>query len=342
MNIAIVNDMPMAVEVLRRAVAVEPSHRVVWIAKNGLEAVQKCAETTPDLVLMDLVMPEMNGVEATRRIMTESPCAILLVTASIGANISQVFQAMGHGALDAVDTPTLGGGDLARAAAPLLKKIATIGSLIGLRSGTQGAPHIQHPVVKRHPLIAIGASAGGPAALAALLRGLPKGFPAAIVLIQHVDEKFAPGMAAWLGEQSPLPVRLAVEGETPVPGTVLLAATGDHLALQAPGRLGYVPDPADYAYRPSVDVFFQSVSHHWPGDAIGVLLTGMGRDGARGLKEMREKGHHTIAQDQATSAVYGMPKAAAALGAAVEILPLGAIAPRLLELTDNRGRLETR
>lgn len=139
-------------------------------------------------------------------------------------------------------------------------------------------------------------------------------------------------MAEWLSQQSTLPVRLAKEGDRPTPGTALLAATNDHLTLTAADRLGYTPNPRDYVYRPSVDVFFQSVSRLWPGEAVGVLLTGMGRDGAVGLKALRNRGCHTIAQDQASSAVYGMPKAAAAIGAAVEILTLEHIAPRLIEL----------
>lgn len=179
-------------------------------------------------------------------------------------------------------------------------------------------------------LVAVGASAGGPAALAALLGGLPADFPAAVVVVQHIDPLFAAGMAEWLDRQCALPVRLAAEGELLVPATVLLAGTGDHLVLRSGGRLGYTAVPADGHYRPSVDVLFQSVAHAWRGKAAGVLLTGMGKDGAQGLKAMRENGCLTIAQDRATSAVYGMPKAAAELDAAAAILPLGQIARKLI------------
>jgi two-component system response regulator WspF len=181
-------------------------------------------------------------------------------------------------------------------------------------------------------LIGIGASAGGPAALATLLGGLPKDFPAAVVLIQHVDEHMARGMAEWLCLHSALPVRVAAEGDRPMLGSVLLAATNDHLVLKTPDRLGYSAEPRDYVYRPSVDEFFKSIVHHWRGDVIGVLLTGMGRDGAIGLKALRNKGRHTIAQDEESCAVYGMPKAAAKLDAAVDILPLARIASRLVSL----------
>ena len=181
-------------------------------------------------------------------------------------------------------------------------------------------------------LVGIGASAGGPAALAKVLSALPVDFPAAVVVIQHVDEQFALDMAQWLSRDSPLPVRVPREGDRPEPGEVLLAGARDHLIFKAADLLGYTPNPMDYAYRPSIDVFFGSVCRFWPGEVVGVLLTGMGRDGAIGLKSLRDKGWHTIAQDQATSALYGMPKAAATLDAAVDILALDEIGPALTKL----------
>lgn len=334
MKIAIVNDMPMAVEALRRALAFEPAHEVVWVAANGAEAVQRCAERTPDLILMDLIMPVMDGVEATRRIMAETPCAIVIVTVDRQQNVHRVFEAMGHGALDVVDTPAVGAGDPREAAAPLLRKILNISWLIGQQSSSRVRP-VATPlrqVVQRQCLVAIGSSAGGPAALEVLLKGLPRDFAAAIVLVQHVDQVFAAGMAEWLSSASGLAVRLAREGEPPQAGQVLLAGTNHHIRLLKDGTLAYTAEPVNEIYRPSIDVFFESVARFWGGDAVGVLLTGMGRDGAQGLKLMREQGFLTIAQDQQSSAVYGMPKAAAAIDAAVEIRALERIAPRLMEI----------
>ncbi|HCF6925971.1 TPA: chemotaxis response regulator protein-glutamate methylesterase [Pseudomonas aeruginosa] len=286
MRIGIVNDMPLAVEALRRALAFEPQHQIVWVASNGAEAVTQCAADTPDVVLMDLLMPVMDGVEATRRIMAESPCAIVIVTVDIEQNVHRVFEAMGYGALDAVNTPALG---------------------------------IGNPQT---------------ASLAVLLKQLPASFNAAVVLVQHVDEVFAAGMAEWLASESKLPVRLARDGEPPIPGQILLAGTNNHIRLLRNGSLVYTAEPRSFVYRPSIDVFFESVANYWRGDAVGVLLTGMGRDGAQGLKQMRERGFLTIAQDQASCAVYGMPKAAAAIDAAVQILSLEKIAPRLAEVFD--------
>lgn len=333
MKIGIVNDLPIAVEALRRALEFRPQHQIAWVARDGAHGIAMCAKETPDVVLMDLIMPGIDGVEATRRIMAATPCAILIVTDRVDANTARVFDAMGHGAIDAVDTPVLRGGEPQGGAATFLQKIDTISKLVGTRRFIPNADTFGDTWVlkRRDRLVAIGASAGGPVAVKQVLSGLSGNFQAAIVIIQHVDERFAPGMAEWLSRESPVQVRVAKEGDRPAAGTALLAGTNDHLVLKAADRLGYTAEPREQAYRPSVDVFFESVGKHWPGDAVGVLLTGMGRDGAKGLKTLRAKGHYTIAQDEATSAVYGMPKAAATLGAAVDILPLARIASRLID-----------
>ena len=331
MKIGIVNDMPLAVEALRRAVLLEARHQVIWAAKDGAEALALSAEQRPDLVLMDLLMPNMDGVEATRQIMSCRPCPILVVTANVGANARLVFEAMACGALDAIDTPYLGKGDPRKNAAPLLKKIDDIEQRIGQEramypdEAAPAAPRAAQPA----GLVAIGASAGGPGALATVLGNLPRNFPAALVVIQHIDGMFVNGMAEWLNQHSVIPVRLAREGDRLESGVVMLAGAGEHLVLKGPDRLGYSPEPKHSVHKPSIDVFLASVCRHLRGNAVGIILTGMGADGARGLKTLRDKGHYTIAQDQATSTVYGMPKAAVTLDAAVDILPVQDIAPRL-------------
>jgi two-component system response regulator WspF len=146
------------------------------------------------------------------------------------------------------------------------------------------------------------------------------------MVVQHIAVEFAPSLARWLHGRSALPVRPVVPGDTPQAGTVLVAATDDHLTLQPDGRLAYIREPADHPYRPSVDVFFDSLARHWPHPGIALLLTGMGSDGAPGLLRLRQAGWMTLAQDQASCVVYGMPKAAAELNAACQILPLPALA----------------
>ena len=336
MKLALVNDLSMALEAMRRALASAPHHEILWTARDGAEAVQKCATARPDLILMDLIMPVMDGVEATRRIMRESPCAILVVTATVDGNSGRVFEALGAGALDAVNTPTLAGPGASVNARALLAKIDMLGRLIGQTSAPTRAPLVlPGPAAGgsgRRWLFAIGSSAGGPAALAEVLKNFTPTLPAAVVIVQHLDESFAAGLADWLGKQGTIPVRLVRDGDEPTPGVALLAGRADHLVLTPAGRLVYTPHPADYAYRPSVDVFFESVAEHWRSEAAGVILTGMGRDGARGLKKMRDTRFLTIAQDKASCAVYGMPKAAAEFGGAAQILPLAQIGPVLRQL----------
>lgn len=341
MKIAIANDVAMAAEALRRVVTSTQEHQVLWIARTGLEAVRMCAEHRPDLVLMDLNMPELDGVEATRQIMEESPCAILVVTGRPQDNVNQVFRALGAGALDVTATPMLQGKD--SGADELLAKIKTMDKLIRHSGGNQAMqPRPRQSGPERREaaistLVAIGASTGGPLAVSKMLAGWVPPPGCAIVVVQHIDENFAEHFAKWLGEQLQMPVRAIEHGDELVAGAVLIAKSNDHLILDQNYRLGYDAVPKDYAYRPSVDVFFRCIAQHWRGDAIGVLLTGMGRDGADGLLAMRRAGKTTIAQDQASSAVYGMPRAAAELDAAEMILPLDKIGPVLRSMTGGRS-----
>ncbi len=343
MRIAIVNDLVVAIQSLANAVVSCPAHRLAWIAQDGAQAVELCARDRPDLILMDLMMPRMDGVEATRRIMTASPCPILLVTGSIRKNAARVFEAMGAGALDAVNTPIPDAATGTADAEPLLAKIEMIRRLSGQRPAHKPLIAGQRPsraaFNPREALVAIGASAGGPAALARLLGLLPADFPMPVVIVQHVNHQFARDLAEWLASHAPLGVRVARQGEAPEPGTVLLAGRDQHLTLGASGRLEYVSEPAQASYRPSIDVFFKSIDRYWPGDVIAVVLTGMGRDGAEGLRALRQRGHYTIAQSRATSAVYGMPKTAAEIHAATDVLPLGQIASRLKSIVGHRTAL---
>ena len=329
MRIGIVTDSPFAADLLRRLIRASEEHQIAWIARDGSEAVKLCDRDLPELVLMDLIMPYMDGVEATRRIMSRTPCPILIVTATVGGNAAKVFEALGAGAIDAIDTPTVITSQ--KSGRALLLKIKSI------ERQTSGREHMTDGIVPEvestaKRLILIGASAGGPAALVEILSALPEAFLPAVVIVQHIDELFAPGLVEWLKGRSKLPVRLAYEGDSAISGSVLVAGSEDHLVFKNSHQLGYTAEPVENPYRPSVDVFFESAARFFRGPMIGVLLTGMGRDGARGLKILRDAGNHTIAQDQGTSAVYGMPKAAAAINAATEILALQNIGPRLREL----------
>jgi two-component system response regulator WspF len=324
MRVAIVNDSLLAREVIRRSVLVRPDVTIAWVATNGAEAIEQCGKDRPDLILMDLVMPDVDGVAATTQIMRSCPCPILIVTVSIDRNTTPAFAAMSAGAIDVMALPA----DW-RHGDELLQKISQIERLhhpLPFRSWPR-SPFSAAPRPAM-PLILIGASAGGPAALAELLGALPREFVAGIVLAQHLDARFADEFIRWLQKQTTLRVRRACQDDAVEAGTVLVSSENRNLVFQENARLSYTREPVSY-HVPSIDALFLSANGLPSPRLAAVLLTGMGADGAAGMKALREAGHLTIAQDETSSALYGMPRAAARLGAAQEILPLAGIAPRL-------------
>jgi two-component system response regulator WspF len=327
MRLAIAHHDPAAVETIRNVLASRPGCQVAWVASSGAEAAEKAAREKPDLVLMDLSLPDMDGVRATRLIMRQSPCAIIIVTDDVSRDAARVFEAMAAGALEAADTPAAASDGSIKGAAGLSRKIATVKKLIGKEgsSAADGRAGGEALRVPARPMIAIGSSTGGPKALAEVVSRLPEKTGSPIVIVQHVDEQFAGDLVGWLAGQTLLKVLLAKPGRRPESDTISVAGTNDHLVVGPDLAFHYVAEPRDNPYRPSVDVFFLSLLDHWPAKGVAVLLTGMGGDGARGLKALRAAGWHTIAQDEKTSVIYGMPKAAAQIGAAVEILPIGKI-----------------
>lgn len=334
MRIAIVNDMLLALEALRRAVAKRPDWQVAWTATDGAAAVKKCAADPPDIILMDLIMPVMNGAEAVKIIMRQSPCAILVVTATVEGNMPLVFEAMGHGALDAINTPVLKNDGQLKGAGELEAKIDLIGKLIGKPRPLPLMPAAGKSAAAAGAdlpyLVVIGASTGGPAALMQIFKKLPPDFPGAVIVVQHVDAAFSADLAGWLNRHCALAIKVAEPGTRPGQGNILIAGTNDHLIMTRSQKLAYSVEPGNNFYRPSADVFFQSVALNWPRRGAGVILTGMGSDGAAGLLALRQAGWQTIAQDRQTAVVFGMPKAAIALGAARKVLPVDRIALELI------------
>jgi two-component system, chemotaxis family, response regulator WspF len=337
MRIGIVNDLSVARLAMQRVLVSSLHHEVAWTANDGGEAIAQAREDLPDLILMDLFMPRIDGVEATRQIMSESPCAILLVTSTVSGHLDKVYDAMGHGALDAIDTPTLGPRGELGGTQLLLNKIESIGQLIGKPTASSqhqsgGATYpppsagASLPLPALHGLIVLGASTGGPHALVEVLSGLPATCDAGIIIVQHVDSSFSQGLGRWLSEQTGRRVTLITEGRVPGPGEVLLAGTHDHVILSEYRRLNYSTEPRMNSCRPSVDVFFESLARNWPMAGVAVLLTGVGRDGAKGLLQLRRRGWWTIAQEPSSSVVGDMPRSAVEIGAAQEILPLTQIA----------------
>ena len=338
MKIAIVNDLKLAVEALRRLIVSQPDFQIAWIAEDGREAVAKCRNDVPDLILMDLLMPKLDGAKATGEIMKSSPCPILIVTSSVSANASKVFEALGLGACDAVSTPVFGAGGQLEGGTEVLRKIRMIARLTGhgdSSSARSVASASTYDASRRPVMVAIGSSTGGPKALVQVISGLPRDLNSAVVVVQHLDAQFAGSLSEWLSQETGWEVTLACSGQAPAPGKVIVAGTNDHLIIGPDHRFHYREEPADYPYRPSVDEFFLSLTQNWPTPGIGVLLTGMGRDGAKGLLALRKAGWHTIAQDESSSVIFGMPKAAIDAGAAVEVSAVTSIADAITRKVRN-------
>ena len=342
MRVAIVNDMPVAIEGLKRIILTDRSHSIAWTALDADSAVRQCKLDRPDVILMDLVMPGKSGAQATAEIMKQSPCAILVVTATVAGNFNLVSEAMGYGAYDAVETPSVTGSTAG--ATLLLAKLVNVDRVnLRLRVASSTDPTKQaftsfassNSMNSRTPIVAIGASTGGPAALETILSNLKPSFPAAILIAQHIGEEFALSLVQWLAERCKIRVKPVKPGDRPEPGTAHVAVTSDHLVLMRDGTLQYTRHPADNPFRPSVDALFNSLAETGCRPRVAVLLTGIGNDGAKGLLRLRQAGWYTIAQDQASSVVYGMPQAAAKLGAASRVLPLNEIATNLDHLVNN-------
>lgn len=342
MRIAIVNDNKGNLLVLSKIIEKQSTHKIVWMANDGAEAVEKCLTDTPDIILMDLLMPVMDGVRATEAIMQQCPCAILIATASVTANASMVFEAMGAGAIDVVRTPMLGDYNVDEDTKSLLQKISMLQHLIapGSKGKKMATPEeaSRSILATQTPIIAIGASTGGPAVLATILGKIPADFPVPIVIIQHVDPYFAQNFAEWLDKQCHLSVRIAKSGDIPEAGTILVAGTNQHLIIDRYKRLNYTDTAEVNHYKPSVNVFFNSLAENWGSYIVACLLTGMGRDGASGLMKIRQKGGYTITQTGDSCAVYGMPKAADDMGSSMQSLAPEDIADFIFALLGNNNK----
>jgi two-component system, chemotaxis family, protein-glutamate methylesterase/glutaminase len=315
---------------------------VVAEAENGKEAIELCERLRPDVVTLDMMMPVMTGVAATEHIMAYCPTPILIVSASTNrGELYRTYDALAAGAIDVLDKPR--GEELdgewearLRATVKLVSRIKVITHLRGRLGGgvRAAAPVGPVPTVPtRVPLqaIALGGSTGSPGAVVEILRALPHGFAVPVLLVVHINEPFGKAFAEWLDAQLSVPVGYARDGEClACCSGVVMAPPGRHLVVER-GVLRLDDGPEHLSCKPSVDVLFSSLARGLGPAALGGLLTGMGRDGAAGLLEMRRAGAPTLAQDEATSVVFGMPREAIVIGAAERVLPLQEIGPALLE-----------
>jgi two-component system chemotaxis response regulator CheB len=333
---------------LCEVLAGDPDIEVVGQAENGSEVIELCRQFRPNAITMDMMMPVMSGLAATEYIMAHFPTPILIVSSSTNrGELFKTYEALAAGAIDVLEKPDGGGDDeWERTFVATVKLVSRIKTITHPRARLEGmgrmaapAPPLATGARPACRVIGIGASTGGPAALVDVLRGLPVDFPVPVLIVMHIGQPFAKAFAEWLDAQTPHPVSYAKGGEAmaALVGRVVMAPPDRHLEV-AGGRLQLTSAPERHSCRPSVDVLFESLARDFHAAATGCLLTGMGRDGASGLLAIRNAGGVTLAQDEATSVVYGMPREAVVLGAAQRVLPIGAIGPALAALAPGSGK----
>jgi two-component system, chemotaxis family, protein-glutamate methylesterase/glutaminase len=339
-RVLIADDSAVMRRLLLTTLESEEDLRVVGAARDGAEAVRLCHSLRPDVVIMDINMPVMDGLLATRKILEQGAVPIIVLSGYVGDPSSQMaFEAISVGALAVVAKPT--GPDepeYRRMHDELVRLVRSMATVKMVTRPVESAVPIQPKAAHNTPThvraVGIVAATGGPAALHFMLRRLPSTFPAPILIVQHITRGFVPGLVEWLSAYSGLDVRMAEDGEIPQPGQALFAPDDYHMRVNARGLIVLSDeDPVD-GLRPSGNVLLRSVARAYGAQAVGVVLTGLGTDGAAGLLTIKNAGGQTIAQDEETSVVYGMPREAATLGAAQEVLALDRIVAHLLSIAN--------
>ncbi len=343
LNVLVVEDSRATREMLVNLLQGDPELCVVGAVGDGKAALEAVAAHHPDVVTMDMHLPVMDGFETTRRIMETHPVPIVIMSANSDAvHIAKSFRAMEAGAVAAVERPTNVSGYHGLVAENLLQTVKAMAGVKVVRrwpsargmARRKTTEQLELPAAPRSDvqLVAIGASTGGPPVLRTILAGLGPDFPVPVLIVQHISVGFAQGLAEWLKDSTGMRVSLARHGEYGQPGHAYLAPDGCHMTVTRFGQIFCIAGQPENGLQPSVASLFRSVAQYYGPRAIGVLLTGMGRDGADELKYMREAGAVTIAQDRETSVVHGMPGEAIALDAAKYVLPPDRIVAKLRAL----------
>lgn len=338
-RVLIADDSVLVRNLIRAIIEIDPEMEVAGEASNGFEAVEKARNLRPDIVTMDIEMPVMDGLQAIEQIMAENALPILVVTSRGDAKTA--YAAISKGALDLVLKPDLNVEAAQEFAIKLklLSKVSVISHISG-RLGRRPSAPPEMPVsseIFSDQIIAIASSTGGPDALSIILSRLPETFPLPIVIAQHISDGFVSGMVGWLRTLSRIEIKVAMNGEYLRPGTAYVCPSEHHMQVNRSKRIIFVERHAKDIYRPSCDVLLSSVAESFGKKAIGVILTGMGNDGVAGIIRIREAGGWTIAQDEKTSVIFGMPKLAIERGGIDTVLPLEAISGEIVRATSLTG-----
>lgn len=339
-RVLVVDDSPTVRELLVGIFQRDPELHVVGVARDGQEAVQLTARLHPDVITMDIRMPRMDGFQATKRIMQQTPTPIVVVSASVESEELKItFNAIRAGALTVVEKPT-GPADTAYEAIrdDLVTTVKLMSEVKVVRRWATGRLRPPPPPIERtfervqRKVVAIAASTGGPAALFRVLSALPEDLPIPILIVQHISRGFGQGLVDWLDGTTNLRVKTAQQGESLRPGQVLIAPDDRHMLVGSGDKIRLQERQPGEGICPSADPLFESLSRVFGKKTLAVIMTGMGRDGVEGLRKLKAKGGHVLAQDEASCVVFGMPKEALAAGLVDQVIPLDHIAATIVDL----------
>ncbi|OAN53715.1 chemotaxis response regulator protein-glutamate methylesterase [Paramagnetospirillum marisnigri] len=345
-RVLIVEDSLVVRELLKHIIGSDARFEILAAVDSAEKCLELLETTSPDVISLDIRLPGMNGLDATLQIMAKRPTPIVVVAAQVDDDeLNIAMNALRAGALSVVEKPVgvtnvafeaMAGKLCTQLAIMSQVKVVRQGIDRGLRFGSVEVPQAPNFRPGSYSMVGLCASTGGPQALVQVLCGLGDGYPLPILLVQHITSSFLEGFVSWLSGATPFQVHIGQEDELPLPGHIYVAPVDRHLAL-IHGRLAIQDGPAVSGQKPSGTVLFRSLARELGRQGIGVVLTGMGNDGADGLAEMRQAGGYTVGEDASTCVVFGMPSAAFKLGAVREMLPLPAIAPRLRDLANVGG-----
>ncbi len=341
-RVVVVDDSPTARGLLVSLLNGTDGMQVIGTGASGEEALQLATRLKPDVMTLDVNMKEMDGFAATRQIMRQSPLPIILVTSSMMPNETNLtFQALNAGALTVVRKPGLADPDTCDRLVQTVRVMAGVpvihhwgrqnstASLAAAQTGRASRSKETQPKINQLRMIGVAASTGGPAALATVFRALPANFPWPILVVQHISPGFGMGLVQWIDTQTVLQTRMAEHGEVPKAGTILFAPDDYHMQVNTQGEVELVKGQPFKRLRPSANPLFQSMASVYNANALGIMLTGMGDDGAEGMTALYQAGGFTIAQDEESSVIYGMPRAVVEKQVVSQTLPLDAIGPTL-------------